>query len=132
MEGETCERCGTTEEEVEKAFNKLEKSLQPLGIEVNLEKGELSEEEFKENPENSNLVLIQGKPLEDWLNADTGKNDCCDVCGDEKCRTVIVNGEEYEAVPSDLIIEAGLKAASEEIGSNCCDSEDSSSGCCSC
>lgn len=128
--GETCERCGATEQEVEKAFNKLEKSLKPLGIDVTLQKEEISKTEFEKNPTSSNAVFINNRPLEEWINGDTGKSECCDVCGDENCRTVIINGEEYEVVPSELIIEASLKAAS-QLENSCCDkSSNSSQKCC--
>ena len=40
--GETCPRCGSTEEELRKAVSTLKKSFAPLGIKVILEKEELS------------------------------------------------------------------------------------------
>ncbi|GBD38490.1 hypothetical protein HRbin37_00740 [bacterium HR37] len=49
-EGETCPRCGSTEKELDKAILILKKSLAPLGIEVELEKEELSLSEFKKDP----------------------------------------------------------------------------------
>ena len=41
----------------------------------------------------------------------TGVSSCCGVCGDNDCRTVSVNGSEYETIPSELIVKAGLTAA---------------------
>ena len=38
IDDQTCQRCGATEAEVEKAFQSLKHSLNPLGIEVVLEK----------------------------------------------------------------------------------------------
>lgn len=38
IDGQTCQRCGTTESEVDKAVQSLKQSLNPLGIEVALEK----------------------------------------------------------------------------------------------
>lgn len=35
---------------------------------------------------------------------------CCDVCGDEKCRTLEVGDRSYETIPSKLIVEASFKA----------------------
>lgn len=129
-DNETCDRCSSTEDELEDAVEKLEESLSALGVGVDLEKEELTKGEFKENPLESNLILINDKPLEDWLDGDVGESECCDVCGDEDCRTVTINGKEYEAVPSNLIVKAGLTAASNTLdtGSSCC--SDSSSGCC--
>lgn len=40
--GETCLRCGSTEEELGRAISNLKQSLAPLRIEVILEKEELS------------------------------------------------------------------------------------------
>lgn len=129
--GKTCERCGATEEEVEKAVKNLKESLSPLGIDVNLQKEEISKKEFEKEPSTSNAVYINKRPLEEWLDGDTGKSECCDVCGDEDCRTIIINGKEHEVVPSELIIEAGLKAAS-KTGNTCCGNSSNSTkeSCC--
>ena len=130
-DGETCERCKSTEEEIEKAVKRLKQSLEPLGTDVILEKEALSEEEFGENPIESNKITIDGKPIEDWLNLDTGQSECCDVCGDEECRTVKVGGKEYETVPADLVINAGLKAASQvSQSSGCCSKSGPDTSCC--
>ena len=40
--GETCPRCGSTEQEIEKAISTLKQSFAPLGIEVILEKEQIS------------------------------------------------------------------------------------------
>jgi len=132
-DGETCPRCEETGVEVEKAISKLEKSLEPMNIDVELEKKELSLGEFKKSPQASNLIKINGKSIETWLNAKTGKSECCDICGPNDCRTVEVNGKTYEKIPADLIIKAGLAAASElsinKDNQPCCNG-DSGSGCC--
>jgi len=52
----------------------------------------------------SNRIYIEGKPLENWLNAETGKSQCCDACGDNECRTLIYEGTAYEDVPAGLIV----------------------------
>ncbi|MGA9844950.1 MAG: DUF2703 domain-containing protein [Nitrososphaeraceae archaeon] len=66
-EGETCPRCGSTEEALRKAVSTLEQSLAPLGIEVILEKEELSVTEFKKDPLQSNRIWINNRLLEDWI-----------------------------------------------------------------
>jgi len=116
-DGATCPRCGGTEQELAKAIKILSKSLSPLGIQVVLEKDSLSIEEFKKNPLSSNRIWINNKPLEDYIMGDTGKSPCCDVCGPVECRTLKVEKEIYEVIPSDLIIRAGLVAASQMITS---------------
>ena len=125
--GQTCNRCGTTEKEIEKAFQSLKESLAPLGIEVTMEKIALDLKSFINNPDESNRVWIAERPLEVWLNAKTGRSPCCDICGDAECRTIEVDGQVYETIPSALIVKAGLQAASRLIDtqpeSPCCPKE---------
>ncbi len=131
---QTCPRCGSTEQEVEKAVSLLKESLRPLGIRVALEKRELTEAEFKKDPLQSNKIWIKGRPLEDWIGGKTGRSQCCDVCGTAECRTIGVGDEVYEAIPADLIIRAGLIAAAELLGPKMTKgkiTKEPSSSCCS-
>jgi hypothetical protein len=122
--GETCPRCGATEEELDKAVGQLKAALEPLGIAVVFQKEELTLEAFKAAPTASNRIRLNGRLMEDWLGGESGASACCDVCGDEECRTVVVDGEEHEAVPAALIVRAGLAAASALTepagGEGCC------------
>jgi len=134
---ETCPRCGGTEENLKKAVSKLKSSIQPLGLELVFNKKVLSVKEFKESPLESNMIFINDKPLEYWISGKVGKSECCDVCGPNDCRTITVDGETYEEIPSELIIKAGLMAVSEMIANkesrSCCDDKSSSpvnSSCC--
>lgn len=117
-EGETCPRCGSTEKELEKAFLSLKKSLSRFGVDVVLEKKELSFGEFSKDPLRSNAIFIAEKPIEYWLKATTGSSRCCDVCGDSECRTVEFDDRIYETVESSLIVKAGMIAAENSIGVN--------------
>ena len=110
-EGSTCPRCESTENEVDNAVLELKKRLNPSGIDVVLEKIELTIEEFKKNPRSSNSISFNGQLLEDVIGAKTGQSQCCDVCGDEECRTVEAQEKSYEIIPAEMIIEAGLKVA---------------------
>jgi hypothetical protein len=110
LEGNTCPRCGTTEEELDKAVSQLKEKLNPQGIEVVLKKEEITMDEFKQNPLMSNRITFNGQSLEDLLNAKAGHSKCCDVCGDEECRTIETGGTNYETIPAELIVEAGTKA----------------------
>lgn len=122
--GQTCPRCGLTEKELKLAISTLKKSLAPLKIKVILEKNELSVAKFKKDPLSSNQIWLNNRPLEDWINGKIGKSQCCDVCGPAKCRTLGVGEETYETIPADLIIRAGLLAASQiitlKIDKGCC------------
>lgn len=116
FDGQTCPRCGATEAEVEKALLVLNQALSPVDIDVILEKGELSVDEFKKDTLQSNKICLNGRLLEEWLDGRTGQSRCCDVCGPHDCRTVGLEEEVYETVPSKLIVKAGLLAASQLLG----------------
>lgn len=123
--GWTCERCELTGEEVLKAYHSLQQSLAPLGIEVTLEEKTLDPATFAQDVSQSNRIWIGGRSLEEWLDAEVGKSLCCGPCGDEECRTMIVEGHTYETIPADLIVKAGLLAASQlfsgEPSGPCCE-----------
>lgn len=120
---QTCERCGSTEQELQKAFQSLKESLAPLGIEVALEKKALDPATCAKDVTQSNRIWIGERALEDWLGGKVGKSVCgfcCAELGDNvECRTVTVGGETYEAIPAQLIIKAGLLAASQLVGVSC-------------
>lgn len=120
-DGQTCPRCGATEAEVEKAVAVLSQALKPLSIDVVLEKGELSVEQFKQDTLQSNAIWINGRLLEDWLGAQTGQSECCDVCGPNDCRNMTVAGQVHEVVPVELIVKAGLLAAANLVDAKSCD-----------
>lgn len=135
--GRTCDRCGTTETMVEEAVNKLKGSLKGLGIGVLLEKSAIGPAEFSKDTLQSNRIWINGKPIEEWLSATSGQSKCCAVCGESDCRTVTVGGKTHEAIPSELIVKAGLMAAVELLHANpvspCCppaEPPEGGSGCC--
>lgn len=112
-EGQTCDRCNATHQELRRAVEKLKEALGPLGIEPVLEVREIDEESFKANPRESNRVWIAGRPIEEWLGARVGSSRCCPVCGESECRTVEVGGSVFEAIPERLFLKAALLAASE-------------------
>ena len=112
-QGKPCERCGSTEQEVENAVASLNQELKPFEINVSLVKKGIDPESFKKDVLQSNKILIAGKTLEEWLGAGTGQSPCCKVCGDAECRTVEFADQTYETVPADLIVKAGLLAASQ-------------------
>lgn len=112
-DNKTCPRCSSTEDELDKAVQKLKESLSPLGIAIEVKKTEIALEQFKKDPIQSNKILFNGKTLEDLIGGQTGQSRCCDVCGDNECRTLEVNGESHEVITADLIVKAGLRIASE-------------------
>ena len=110
-DGVTCPRCAGTQIEVERAVTVLGDALRPLGIEPTLETLALDQSDFEAAPDESNRILVAGRPLEDWIGATASASECCSVCGANQCRTVEVDGRTFETVPASLIIKAGLLAA---------------------
>ncbi len=108
---QTCPRCGTTEQEVEKAGWELSRMLADSDVSVDLVKKSIDPQTFNKDTLQSNKILIAGKALEEWLGATTGQSKCCEVCGESECRTVEYGGDTHEAVPADLIVTAGITAA---------------------
>lgn len=109
---QTCPRCGSTEQEIEKAVSSLRKELAIYGIDVTLRKRAMDAETFKKDALQSNKIMIEGKTLEEWLGAIAGRSTCCEACGDAECRTIEYAGKSHEAIPADLIVKAGRIAAS--------------------
>ncbi len=127
-EGETCPRCGSTQQSVTAAVTKLATVLGPLGIQPVLETQAIDDAAFRAAPAESNRIWIGGRPMEEWLGARAGNSPCCEVCGDLPCRTMEVEGRTYEAIPEDLIVKAAIIAAARLIGS---DASAAPSACCS-
>lgn len=113
--GDTCDRCNKTYLNLESAIEKLKPLLDTIGIEVSFNKKTLSMEEFKKHPLSSNVIIINGKKIEDILNLKIGQSSCCGPCGDSECRTIIDESEEKEEIEERLIIKAFLKEVVEII-----------------
>lgn len=128
--GDTCDRCGNTESAIDEAHRLLTASLKPLGIRVQVVKLPLSAQQFKRDPSESNRIWIDDASLDQILSATTGDSPCCGSCGDSNCRTMVVDGQTYEAIPPELILRAGLRVAADLVqpaapAKNCCPSSDS-------
>lgn len=131
--GDTCNRCYDTGENLFHEVKRLNRSLQPQGIEVKLIETKLDDTQIPQ----SNMILFDGVPIEDILNIKVSEN-YCDSCtkllGSETyCRTVIYEGNEYEDIPAKAIRKAALKvlgieeAKTPPVDCGCgCDSK----GCC--
>lgn len=111
----TCERCGDTQTELRLAAGTLKRCLRPLNIDVELEELSIDPQTFAEDTSQSNRILVDDRPLEDWLGGTVGMSlcsSCCQELGENvRCRTVRVDGQTYEAIPAALIVRAGLLAA---------------------
>ena len=118
FQGEQCARCSSTEKEVEKAFQSLKQSLAPLGITVLLKKKKLSLETYKKDVFESNRIWIGERPLEEWLNAQVGQSLCRGPCCNNEIRTLEVGKKIYENITAEIIVKAGLIAASKLFSLN--------------
>jgi len=114
-EGETCPRCGSTEKELDKGILILKQSLAPFGVEIELDKERLYLSESEKDPLRSNRIWISSLSIEDYIKGKVGQNPCCGVCGPYECRTVEIEGRTYETIPSEIIVKAGLFAASQLV-----------------
>ena len=115
LQGQTCDRCAATELALQQAVATLQQALAPLQMQVEFHAQAMTLEQFNQDPGASNRIWVADKPLETWLGASIGASPCCSVCGDAQCRTLECNHQSYEAIPSQLIIKAGLLAAAQQL-----------------
>ena len=107
--GKTCSGCRETKNNLDSAIEELTDELTPKGIKLEFVKKVLPQSQIKE----SNIILINGVPLEDIVpNTAKGKSECCscgDLCGKPTdCRTVNQGQSVFEEIPASLIKEAVL------------------------
>lgn len=137
----TAPQHAATEQAVDRAFATLYKSLAPLGVEVSLQKAEVSEASFQKDPTCSNRLWINGASLEMYLpKARAGK--AVDKKSGTTFRTLEFAGKSFRDIPADMIVQAGLIAAGDSVkqalaevqvtaGAGCCDeAKAKKSGCC--
>jgi hypothetical protein len=127
VEGETCNRCYDTGENLAAEVKRLNRSLNPQGIEVTYIEKKLDESQIPM----SNGILFNGVPLESVLDIEVSQNycgSCSDLLGGTTyCRTIRFEGNEYEDVPAKAIRQAAHKVLGLSVGtstgSGCCPSE---------
>jgi hypothetical protein len=106
-----CERCINTPLEIQRAYKDLKASLTGLGIVVTFE-----EKKMKEHDDH---IFINDHDITDLLEGETIRTaclNCLDDKGDPRtCNTLKLGDNTYEVIPAELIIKAGLVAASELV-----------------
>ncbi|MFH1059516.1 MAG: DUF2703 domain-containing protein [Pseudomonadota bacterium] len=110
-DGRTCERCADTGDTVRRVVEELSSDLEPRGWAVTFKETLLTETEIPQ----SNMILLNGIPLEDILPQASKSENCCSSCEEllglpTLCRTIEYQGKTYEAIPPELIREAALQA----------------------
>jgi len=131
VDGETCDRCYDTGENLAAEVKRLNRALNPKGIEVKYIEKKLNENQVAE----SNGILFNGVPIESILNIEVSQNycgSCSDLIGKSiYCRTIKFEGNDYEDVPAKAIRQAAYKVLGLSVdapkSSGCCDGD---SDCC--
>ncbi|GAB3359505.1 MULTISPECIES: DUF2703 domain-containing protein [Giesbergeria] len=126
-DGQTCQRCHSTHQNLLQAVAQLKTALAPLGLQPVLDTQEIPLDSFRTQPAESNRLWIGGQPLETWLGAATGQSNCCAACEGAPCRTLELAGQSYEAVPEAVIVQAALLAAAAMLGAS---TTPAAQGCC--
>lgn len=112
--GRTASIHAAAETEIVAAYKSLKTSLEPLGVEVVLQKAEMSQEQFNQNPLNSNRIWLNGKALEMYL-PETKTGQIQDANSRVLFRTVSFGGKSFKEVPAKMIEHAGLIAAADSM-----------------
>lgn len=113
VDGRTCERCGDAWEAALAAVRSVEGELAGYGVRVRLIETQLPSELIEE----SNTVLVAGRPAEEWLDgsvrpAESDCPSCAELVGRPACcRSYEVAGEEVETLTADVIAAAIRRAA---------------------
>ena len=111
-EGKTCDRCAETGQGIAEMVQRLQVECRDKGVEILFTEIKLSETEIGQ----SNLILINGRPIEAILPLTTASESSCCSCGEltgreESCRTIIRHGQVHEAIPREFIREAICRVA---------------------
>lgn len=109
--GDTCDRCGDTHDAVRAAVSDARSALPSSVAVIDYLERELTPGRL----EDSNRVLVNGRPAEEWLGGVSVMSDC-PSCGELVgepvcCREVEVDGVRTEAVGRDVVFDAIMAAA---------------------
>lgn len=112
--GETCLRCNNTGRNIKEALGDIADNPNYKDVDVSYKETRLGAKKMSE----SNMVLINNKPIEEILNADVSENYChscsCLSGKDTNCRTIKISKDTIEEIPKDLI----LKVIEKELSIN--------------
>lgn len=113
-DGQTCCRCSDTGAALKEALAETEAEWARQGITVRLKEVCLKAEQISE----SNLILVNGKPLETYLPVvqvvETDCPSCATLIGKaSSCRALNIQGEMHEGLSKDLILKALVKSVRE-------------------
>lgn len=113
--GATCNRCGDTGANLKQVIAEYAGQ----GVLIELQETFLNEEQISE----SNLVLINGVPLEELLAATAGESDCpscsCLTGSATSCRTLQCDGETFEEL-TPALLRKGIERILQQGRTACC------------
>lgn len=128
VEGETCNRCYDTGENLAAEIKRLNRALSPQNIKIEYIDTELDGTHISD----SNTLLFNDVPIEDILNIEVSQSycaSCSDLLGTKTyCRTIKFDGNEYEDIPAKAIRQAAYKALN--LNEDSSDTSESSGCCC--
>lgn len=102
------------EKELDAAFATLKASLQPMGVDVVVQKVALTHEQFVNDPTGSNRIWVNGVAIEMYLpEGRSGVQQ--DTQTSLPYRTVEFAGVSFRDVPQQMIVKAGLIAAGDSV-----------------
>jgi len=108
VDRDTCNRCRTTDKNVEKTVRGLRKALRESGFSVDFTTKKLPISKLAE----SNSILINGKDVEELVNGKRGTlSSACRGCSEImespcECRTYVYRGKKHSYIPQAMIREA--------------------------
>ena len=110
-EGVTCLRCSATGITLAQVVAQLQQELAPQGVTIRFTETKLTEGEIP----SSNLILLNGTPMEELLAGAEASENLCASCGcltdrETFCRTIEFEGKSYEEIPEGLIRKAVYRA----------------------
>jgi hypothetical protein len=109
----TCIRCADTGEALDYVVERLANECRPHGWEIIFKETILDIENISE----SNIILLNGHPIESILpgaiSSENHCESCCDFTGDQFtcCRILEVDGISYEGIPASIIRRAVCEIA---------------------
>ncbi len=110
--GKTCDRCRITGKNIRQLLTELKPELAKRNINLVYQEEKLE----KDAIDQSNLILLNGTPIEKFLPDIQVQHTPCDSCSclagtDVSCRAILQNGYVSEDVSKGLLTEAIYQAA---------------------
>jgi len=125
-DGSVCDLSIATRQMVDQASEELSRALAPDNVEVEVET--LTPEKVEGGVCLCNRVLVQGRFVDEWLGAELVKTECSGCPNQTRCPKtaesdgcggqyeIVHQGATYKILPADLIVTAGMIAASDLTG----------------